>query len=382
MFALPSRNVVMALLPLLLIPLSLSIVAQAHMCTNQIDVVGLLKDRFLGLVVGGGNRVDQGDIIIPVDHTVISLWKRYYGKGYVNVTSQGIVVEASFEAGNIGYAGVFVKYGYLLNYTYVQARIRVLEDRGGYIELLLHGSWDSGKGGDKPSDTVLMIVLAPSQAKLYVNGQEFSVEKQEEYVFEVTVRGTRASVRVGSTTTTTELSTGNYSYVTLMALSTMPGNSIRFLVENLTICGIETDIPSIPHQEFNPPSIIVNGSATITILLPNGSMVTSIVPVTSKRIQPVSQVQTRATITGVNQSIKLSTTQPVMEVEGGESTSTTTVTSELVVQGTISPTQTLGTVSETVGPGGELALTTMYLIVGVIIVLVVATIVVSYARKR
>lgn len=237
-------------------------IANGQTCLDEIDVVDILKNEARNVNVSGSSFIDPGDVVIPINDAIIALWKRYYSNGEVRVVDEGILIATSFEAGNEGYAGLFIKYSRLLSYARISVRVKVLEDYGGSIVIVLHSMWDNSIGGDKPKDPVLTVTLVPLEAKLYVNNKEYRINNQKEYSINITIIDNKANITIGSMNVLSKLLPGNYSYVTLMALSPSSGKSIKFIVKEFTICFIESNKYAPPHQEYNPPSPIVIKTST------------------------------------------------------------------------------------------------------------------------
>lgn len=78
--------------------------------------------------------------------------------------------------------------------------MKVLEDYGGSIVIVLHSMWGNGKGGDKPIDPVLTVTLVPLEAKLYVNNKEYRLNNQKEYNINITITDNKVNITVGSRT--------------------------------------------------------------------------------------------------------------------------------------------------------------------------------------
>jgi len=323
-----THKTVLTIIVLIVINIFFSNIASGQTCLDEINVVNILKNKAWNASVSDGNTIDPGDIVIPINDAIIALWKRYYGSGETKVTDKGIVIAASFEAGNEGYAGLFVKYSHLLSYARVNIRVEVLEDNGGSIAIIFHSTWDNSEGGDKPKDPVLTITLIPLEAKLYVNGREYKLNNQKEYSINITITDDKANITIGSTNILTRLLPGNYSYITLMALSHTPGKSIKFIVKEFTLCSIESSKPVPPHQEYNPLSPIA--------------------------IQVRTSTELNKMVNSTMRSIK---NTPTMVMETSSS-------------------------YENRSPEDILAHTTMYFMSSIILILIIATVVVFYFRFR
>ncbi len=355
------------------------VVAQSQSC-SIIDAVKVLINNLAGSSVGGGNRVDQGDIVYSIDDTLVILWKRYYGGGRVNVTRNGVIVESWFDKGNNGYAGVTLKYDKLLRGVEVNLSLEIIEANGSII-LLLHNGWNTGKGGDYPIDPALVVVIKPTTKKIIVNGVMYSYEGLgKDYNIALKTSNGKATLKLNDVVISTK-TTGNYSYITVGALSVMPGEHVKFKLTKLRICAIETNVNAKPYVEFNPPNMVVNNSATITIILPGGVTKTSVVPITTK---PITKPQATAKeYTGTVEALTNGTVSKTSREKAieQEQTSTPTKSLEPTVKAITEPnTSTESTFTKGVA---ESTVHTMVFYIAVIIaLLVIVSAIVFVYRKR
>ncbi len=323
---------------LLLILLQVAPVAQQHV----IEIVDLLKERALHVVVEGDSHVDPGDYRLQVDEVIIGLWKRVYGYGYVNVTDEGVRVKAAFSKASMGMAGVYVKFTRRPLSFKARLRLSVEEDLGGVIEVVLHKTWYNGSGGDKPGSPLTQIIVYPKYGLALIGNIQRSIGKTKTLNIELSYNESLTTLTVNGFTAKSNI-TSPPTYITLMALSTDPGLNITFTLESFnityslqepttppTITGVNettstppqttthtctTSTPEIASISFNTTSQITEtitssqktktsntistksateprvkitstivSNATITIVYPNGSTFTSIVPVTRKQV--------------------------------------------------------------------------------------------------
>ncbi len=366
-----------AIVMLVLMVLS-SLVTHAQSCAI-IDTVKVLVDNLVGSSIGGGNRIDQGDIVYSLDNALIILWKRYYGGGRVNVTSNGVIVESWFDKGNNGYAGVTIKYSRLLRGVEVNLSLKLLKDNGSIV-LLLHNAWNTGKGGDYPIDPVLVVVVKPVIGKIIVNGIVYSYRGLgKDYNITLRTDGGKAILKINDVAVSSKI-TGNYSYITIGALSAMPGEHIKFKLTKLRICGMESDIRAQPYREFNPPSLVVNNTATITIILPGGVTKTSVVPITTKPIaRPQTTTRTSTVQATTNNTVSKTTSREL--VTGQEQTSTPMGLGEPTAKATIKPNTSIGTASIEGVATSTLHTIVLYIAVIIALLVIVSIIVFVYKRK-
>lgn len=322
---------------LLLILLQVAPVAQQH-----IEIVDLLKERALHVVVEGDSHVDPGDYRLQVDEVIIGLWKRVYGYGYVNVTDKGVRVKAAFSKASMGMAGIYVKFTRRPLSFKAWLRLSIEEDLGGVIEVVLHKTWYNGSGGDKPGSPLTQIIVYPKYGLALIGSIQRSIGKTKTLNIELSYNESLTTLTVNGFTAKLNI-TSPPTYITLMALSTDPGLNITFTLETFnityslqepttppTVTGVNettstpsqttthtctTSTPEIVSISFNTTSrssqttetmtssqqtktsnttstteprvkvtSTIVSNATITIVYPNGSTFTSIVPVTRKQV--------------------------------------------------------------------------------------------------
>ncbi len=322
---------------LLLILLQVAPVAQQH-----IEIVDLLKERALHVVVEGDSHVDPGDYRLQVDEVIIGLWKRVYGYGYVNVTDKGVRVKAAFSKASMGMAGIYVKFTRRPLSFKAWLRLSIEEDLGGVIEVVLHKTWYNGSGGDKPGSPLTQIIVYPKYGLALIGSIQRSIGKTKTLNIELSYNESLTTLTVNGFTAKLSI-TSPPTYITLMALSTDPGLNITFTLETFnityslqepttppTVTGVNettstpsqttthtctTSTPEIVSISFNTTSrssqttetmtssqqtktsnttstteprvkvtSTIVSNATITIVYPNGSTFTSIVPVTRKQV--------------------------------------------------------------------------------------------------
>ncbi len=294
--------------------------------SNTIDIIGVLKEKALNIVVEGNSHIDPGDYRLQLDDIIVGLWKRIYGYGYVNVTDQGILVKAAFSKASMGMAGIYIEFTGSPESFNANMAIKILEDYGGVIEVILHSSWYNGTGGDKPGNPLTQIIVYPKYGLALIGNTQKSIGKTGKFNIRVDYENNTSILTVNGVTVKTSIENPP-KYITLMALSTDPGLNITFLVEYFNISyrmiknntitltyntvdnntttmsthtctrstpeietvdfATNTTVSTVPTSTTKITGTIIS-NATITIVYPNGTTQTSIVPVTRK---PVSGEQ-------------------------------------------------------------------------------------------
>ncbi len=333
---------------IVLILMSTAVLAENIM----IDIVNVLEKKALNTIVEGDSHVDPGDYTIQLDHIIIGLWKRIYGYGYVNVSKDGVLVKAAFSKASMGMAGVYVKFTSMMISFNVSLTLKIIEDYGGVVDIILHKSWYNGTGGDKPGSPLTQIVIYPKYGLALIGSSQKDIGKTNILEISILYKNNTSILTVNGVTEKVSLNDAP-TYITLMALSTDPGLNITFLIEHFNLTyniiqntkisstssstssiilntstisatshtytrstpeieamssTINTSTPTGPKETLSIASTIIS-NATITIVYPNGTTQTSIVPVTRK---PISG-ESIATIpeTGIN----LLTSKPTSSVE-------------------------------------------------------------------
>lgn len=298
--------------------------------TATIDIVNVLKKKALNIVVEGDSKVDPGDYRLQLDHMTVGLWKRIYGYGYVNVTNNGILVKAAFSKASTGMAGVYVKFAGIMVSFNASLTLKIIEDYGGAINIILHKTWYNGTGGDKPGSPLTQIVIYPRYGLALIGGSQKDLSKTSIFKIGIQYYNNTSILTVNDITEKVNLDSPP-TYITLMALSTDPGFNITFIIEHFNITYSTMQNTKTSPTTSQTSSIILNtntinastltrsveasritgtivSNATITIAYPNGTTQTSIVPVTRK---PISGEN--ITIPGTKAN--LSTGKPTSSVE-------------------------------------------------------------------
>ncbi len=329
----------------ILVVLMISLVASSS-GYNWVNLVNVLEEKALNTAIEGDSYVDPGDYTLKLNDIIVGLWKRIYGYGYVNVTSNGIIVKTAFSKASMGMAGVYVKFLEEPSFFNANLTLSIVEDYGGVIEVVLHRTWNNGTGGDKPGSPLAQIIVFPKYGLALIGNTQKSIGKTRVVNIEIVYENNTCTLTVNGFTEKLN-TTISPVYVTLAALSTDPGLNITFLLEDFnltytvkhhaasleysnntsTIPKPETDTvlnhttsSNTTHTcrtntiEVESVSFATNTSntstsstvaytqalettgaiisnATITIVYPNGTTVTSIVPVTRKPVSEASIVQ-------------------------------------------------------------------------------------------
>ncbi len=185
--------------------------------TSTVDIVGVLEERALNIVVKGDSHVDPGDYTLQLDDIVIGLWKRIYGYGYVNVTSNGVLVKAAFSKASMGMAGIYLKFTSKVVSFNINLSLKIIEDYGGAVELILHKSWYNGTGGDKPGSPLTQIIVYPKYGLALIGKAQKNIGKTSVLEINMSYRNNTSILTVNGVSEKISLDSPP-TYVTLMAL--------------------------------------------------------------------------------------------------------------------------------------------------------------------